>query len=470
MKNIVTYITFLCIAFVAVPISLQAQRANFDSDRMNRDLRIMERIYTDLQFQARGATGVINANAVNGSYFPGYGVVFNVNETFSNVFSVIRGRGTVPSNTPQESTQEASFREQRQRYEAEERFFSGSGQSARADSTRRPTTVIVSGYSTPAEEVSSTSNIHDLNKTIIRDFFSNYVDAIGQLEDTDRIAVLISHRGNPISYAVVGANNRLQTASFNPLRAEVLVGDVVAYRTGRLTQKAFEGRIVFSELDATSSNNKELQVMRGIFESALKSNKESKFSLSRGAQGVLMTNLGAMFSIDVMIEREVLFGSFNPSNISSVEVLKNDSGGETIIMLKDSTRIVLPMSVTERQVSGVAMTTSTGSRIPQGVVTIAEKPSDMRVQTVEGEYVSFRESMDKLINQVSELLLDYGRTLRSLKADEKVLVTINQNTTRSDPEVPNRVEIMVDVKTLRDFDRGAMKRDEAMKRLEVRRY
>jgi len=467
MKNIVIYLTLLCTAFVAVPITLQAQRANYDSDRMNRDLRIMERIYTDLQFQARGATGVINANVVNGSYFPGYGIVFNVNETFSNV--VIRGRDTVPSNSPQESTQEASFREQRQRSEAEERFFSGSSQSARAYSARRATTVSVS-YSSPPEEVSSTSNIHDLNKTIIRDFFSNYVDAIGQLQDTDRIAVLISHRGNPISYAVVGANNRLQTASFNPLRAEVLVGDVVAYRTGRLTQEAFEGRIVFSELDATSSNNKELQVMRGIFESALKSNKESKFSLSRGAQGVLMTNLGAMFSIDVMIEREVLFGSFNPSNISSVEVLKNDSGGETIIMLKDSTRIVLPMSVTERQVSGVAMTTSTGSRIPQGVVTIAEKPSDMRVQTVEGEYVSFRESMDKLINQVSELLLDYGRTLRSLKADEKVLVTINQTTTRNDPEVPNRVEIMVDVKTLRDFDRGAMKRDEAMKKLEVRRY
>src|SRR5690606_14251034 len=125
------------------------------------------------------------------------------------------------------------------------------------------------------------------NKTIIRDFFSNYVDAIGQLQDSDRVAVLISNRGNPISYAVVGANSRLQTASFNPLRAEVLVGDVVAYRTGRINAEAFGNRIVFSEVDASTTDHNELQVMRGIFDSALKNNNASKFSISRSTQGVL---------------------------------------------------------------------------------------------------------------------------------------------------------------------------------------
>jgi hypothetical protein len=463
MKNIVIFTILLVVSFALQPLSADAQRANFDSDRMERDLRIMERIYTDLQYQVRGATGATTANLVNASYFPGYGVVFNINETFSNVYI----RGTVPGTS---TTQEAFFQGQNQRSEAEERFFAGSTQSARVDSASQPLRLRISGYTTPAVEVPSTRNIHDLNKTIIRDFFTNYVDAIGQLQDSDRIAVLISNRGNPISYSVIGANSRLQTASYNPLRAEVLVGDVVAYRTGRINSEAFGSRIVFSEMDTSSPDHKELQVMRGIFDAALRNNKVSKFSSSRSTHGVLMTNFGAMFSIDVMIEREVLVGAFNPSSISSVEILKNDDGGETIIMLKDSTRIVLPSSVRERQVSGVATVTSTGSRIPQGVVTMAERPSDIRAQTIEGEYVSFRESMDKLIEQVSELMLDYGRTLRSLKADDKVLVTINQNTTRNDPEVPNRVEIQVDVKTLRDFDRGAMSRDEAMKKLAVRRY
>lgn len=463
MKNFVILFAFSILSIVVMPAVTHAQRANFDSDRMERDLRIMERIYTDLQYQARGAKGATSANVVNASYFPGYGVVFNVSETFANVII----RGSVPGTS---STEEAFFGGQNQRSEAEERFFAGSAQSARLDSASQPLRVRISGYDTPAVEVQSTKNIHDLNKTIIRDFFSNYVDAIGQLKDSDRIAVLISHRGNPISYTVVGANIRLQTASYNPLRAEVLVGDVVAYRTGRLSQDQFDGRIVFSELDHSTSNHKELQVMRGVFDSALKSNKESKFGLARSTQGVLMTNLGALFSIDAMIEREVLVGSFNPSNISSVEILKNDEGGETVIILKDSTRIVLPSSVREQQISGAVAASSARGRTPQGVVTIAERPSDIRAQVVEGEYVSFKDSMDKLINQISGLMLDYGRTLRSLKVEDKVLVIVNQMSTRNDPEVPNRVEIEVDVKTLRDFDRGAMSRDEAMKKVEVRRY
>ncbi len=466
MKNIVTYIIFLCIAFIAVPISLQAQRANFDSDRMNRDLRIMERIYTDLQRQAMGVMGASNARSVTGSYFSGYGVIFNVNETFSTSFVL---EGSMLRATDVSQAEEQFLRGKRYSSEVERRFFEGGNRTPNTDSNR---SITVTGYPTSrnVNTDSLRSVFYERNKEVIRDFFANYADAIGQLREDDRIQVMISNRGSTLSYAFVTTGSRIQSSTQNPLRAEVRVGDIVAYRTRNISLDAFYNKIIFSEIDPKTSDNKELQVMRGIFDSALKNNKVSRFSLFRDTQGVLLTNFGAMFSLDVGVEREVLFGSINPSNISSVEVLKNDAGGETIIMLKDSTRIVLPSSVTERQVSGVSTVTVTGSRIPQGVVTIAEKPTDVRVQTVEGEYVSFRESMDKLITQVSELLLDYGRTLRSLKADEKVLVTINQTTTRNDPEVPNRVEIMVDVKTLRDFDRGAMKRDEAMKRLEVRRY
>lgn len=210
--------------------------------------------------------------------------------------------------------------------------------------------------------------------------------------------------------------------------------------------------------------------MRGVFDSALNNNKVSRFQLFKDTQGVLLTNYGAMFSLDVGVERNVFLGSMNPANISSVEVLKKDEGSETVIVLRDSTRIVLPTTVREHQVAGFASSTPARAGTPKGVVTIAERPSDIRAQVVEGEYISFEESMDKLITQVSALLLDYGRTLRSLKADEKVLVTINQSTTANDPEVPNRVEIEVDVNTLREFDRGAISHDEAMKRLEVRRY
>lgn len=460
MKNFVILFAFSVLSVVVMPAVTHAQRANFDSERMERDLRIMERIYTDLQRQAMGVMGASNARSVSGSYFPGYGVIFNVDETFSTSF-VLADRVR--------ATEAQFFGGQRYSSEAERRFYQGGNASGTADSNKE---VTLTGY--PTSRSTSTDSLravfYENNKVVIRDFFANYADAIAQLQDDDRIQVMISHRGSTLSYAFVTSNSRIQSSTQNPLRAEVRVGDIVALRTGKISLEAFHDRITFSEIDPNSSNNKELQVMRGVFDSALKNNKESRFQLMRDTQGVLLTNYGAMFSLDVGVEREVLFGSLNPSNISSVEVLKKDDGGETVIMLKDSTRIVLPSSVREQQISGAVAASSARGRTPQGVVTIAERPSDIRAQVVEGEYVSFKDSMDKLINQISGLMLDYGRTLRSLKVEDKVLVIVNQMSTRNDPEVPNRVEIEVDVKTLRDFDRGTMSRDEAMKKVEVRRY
>ncbi len=460
MKNFVILFAFSVLSVVVMPAVTHAQRANFDSERMERDLRIMERIYTDLQRQAMGVMGASNARSVSGSYFPGYGVIFNVDETFSTSF-VLADRVR--------ATEAQFFGGQRYSSEAERRFYQGGNVSGIADSNKE---VTLTGY--PTSRSTSTDSLravfYENNKVVIRDFFANYADAIAQLQDDDRIQVMISHRGSTLSYAFVTSNSRIQSSSQNPLRAEVRVGDIVALRTGKISLEAFHDRITFSEIDPNSSNNKELQVMRGVFDSALKNNKESRFQLMRDTQGVLLTNYGAMFSLDVGVEREVLFGSLNPSNISSVEVLKKDDGGETVIMLKDSTRIVLPSSVREHQIVGSANNASVRAGTPKGVLTIAERPSEVRARVVEGEYINFKDSMDRLISQVSALLLDYGRTLRSLKADEKVLVTINQSTTTNDEEVPNRVEIEVDVKTLRDFDRGAMSRDEAMKKVEVRRY
>lgn len=460
MKNLVILFAFSILSVVVMPAVTHAQRANFDSERMERDLRIMERIYTDLQRQALGVMGASNARSVSGSYFPGYGVIFNVNETFSTSF--VLGASV-------RATEAQFFNGQRYSSEAERRFFQGGNVAGTADSNRE---VTLTGY--PSSRQASTDSLraifYENNKEIIRDFFANYADAIAQLQDDDRIQVMISHRGSTLSYAFVTSNSRIQSSTQNPLRAEVRVGDIVALRTGKISLEAFHDRITFSEIDPNSSNNKELQVMRGVFDSALKNNKESRFQLMRDTQGVLLTNYGAMFSLDVGVEREVLFGSLNPSNISSVEVLKKDDGSETVILLKDSTRIVLPSSVREHQIAGTLSLSNDRAGTPKGVVTIAERPSDVRAKVVEGEYINFKDSMGRLISQVSALLLDYGRTLRSLKADEKVLVTINQSTSANDPDVPNRVEIEVDVKTLRDFDRGAMSRDDAMRRLEVRKY
>jgi len=434
--------TAFIITLIAMPVL--AQRANFDSERMDRDLRIMERIYTDLQRQAAGVMGASNARTVHGSYFSGYGIIFNVNETFSSNF-------LFSSAYPARTTSVA-------------------GQSG----TMTPSTVFgtttrsrVEGVEMKEISTDSLSYIaYERNKDVIRDFFANYIDAIGQLNDDDKVSVVISNRGNPIVYTTVGSNSRLTSSSFNPLRAEVQIKDVVAYRTGSINESTFIDRIVFSELNSQASNQKELQVMQGIFESALRDTKDSRVRLSRDVQGVALTNFGAMFNLDVTFAINQFFG-IDSNQINAIEVLKTgENSGHIELLLKDSTKVLIPtmQTITASGTSTGRYSNATKTR------TIESAVASIKAATIEGDYVSFAESMTILIEQVSDLVLDYGRTLRSLKPDEKVLVSINQLITQSDPDVPKRVEIQIDVQTLRDLDRGSITRGQAKQKLVVRKF
>ena len=452
--------TAFIITLLAMPVL--AQRANFDSERMDRDLRIMERIYTDLQRQAAGVMGTINTRVVHGSYFSGYGIMFNVNETFSSNF--LFGTATQNPNTNLTSVFVKGFGTTN-RYSG---VISDSMRSKVNDATTALTSKIKETNETREVPVDSLSIIaYERNKDVIRDFFANYIDAIGQLDDNDKVSVVISNRGNPIVYTTVSTNSRLQTSSFNPLRAEVQIKDVVAYRTGSINESTFLDRIVFSELDSQASNQKELQVMQGIFESALRENKSTRFALSRNVNGVILTNFGAMFNLDIFVNTNSSVFGFPSNNIKAVEVIKSgDNSGFIELLLMDSTKVIIPNSqsfnvtgsVTEKPVDQIIV--SGNNSMVNG----------LKVARVEGVYISLAEALDKFIDETSELILDYGRTLRSLKSDELILISINQLTSQTNPDLPKRVEIQIDMQTLRDLDRGSISRDQAKQKLIVRKF
>src|SRR5690606_11357048 len=122
-------------------------------------------------------------------YFPGYGVVFNVNETYASNY-VVSG-----SLTPVEVTGYGTRYNQRTAQTVQEM------EDARIAEEAKKVAALDSAQSA----------VLDRHKALIRDFFSNYVDAIGQLTPDDRISVLISQRGNAFTYVTVGQGSKLQT-------------------------------------------------------------------------------------------------------------------------------------------------------------------------------------------------------------------------------------------------------------------
>jgi hypothetical protein len=431
MKNVITLFTFLLVmAFVPIG-TIHAQDTTYDTERMARDLRIMERVYTDLQNQAMRGNQNTSARTVSGAYFPGYGVVFNVSESFVNI---VTGFFTDP------------------KVQAEQKR-----------SNPVTTRFQVTGFEYNTSD-STGIQMHKMNEQIISDFFGNYVDAIGQLKDTDHVSVQVSFRGgNALSYSVLGPNNRLHTMRFNPLRAEVLMRDVRAFRSGKMTAEDFNKKIVFSELDPSSSDHKELQIMRGIFDSTLKMLNNSAVSPTRDVQAVMMTNFGAMFTIDVRLSHRQMgaemLGATSSKNILSVEI--DDNQNQTVLILRDSTRITVPMFQAVRHPRIEKSTQSGQFSLPEGIVTVGNLPTEgVRARVVDEDVLTFEESMSQLIKELSSVLVDYGRTLRTMKPTDKILVIVNNQSMLSGPS--NRIELQVDVQTLRDYDRGAITREKAL--------
>lgn len=458
MKNVITLITFLLLIAFALTGTIQAQDATYDTDRMARDLRIMERVYTDLQNQAMGGNRTTSARTVSGAYFPGYGVVFNVSESFVNIVTGFKIGST-------DAVAESLFIRRGVLYPP---TVSNPDSNSKAQQEQKRSNLVTTRYEVTGFEHNTSDStgiqMHKMNEQIIRDFFGNYVDAIGQLKDSDRISVQVSFRGgNALSYSVLGPNNRLQTMQFNPLRAEVLMSDVRAFRSGKMKADDFNKKIVFSELDPSSSDHKELQIMRGIFDSMLKTLKNSAVSPTRDVQAVMMTNFGAMFTIDVRLSHRQMgiemLGGTSPNNILSVEI--DDEQNQSILILRDSTRITVPMFQVVRHPRIEKSTQSGQITLPEGVVTVGNLPTEgVRARVVDEDVLTFEESMSQLINELSNVLVDYGRTLRTMKPTDKILLIVNNHSLLSGPS--NRIELQVDVQTLRDYDRGAITREKAL--------
>lgn len=65
-------------------------------------------------------------------------------------------------------------------------------------------------------------------------------------------------------------------------------------------------------------------------------------------------------------------------------------------------------------------------------------------------------------------LLDYGRTVKSLEGEEKLIFKVRL-TECKDCDMPREIEVMVSAKTLSDYDKGSISKDKAMGMVEVKR-
>ncbi len=267
-------------------------------------------------------------------------------------------------------------------------------------------------------------------KERIVEFLKDYASTIGQLKPDENVMVIYgannSSQFSRLVYRTPSGTVRRDNKDALPvISGSVSKKDLDDYRAGKINESSFKQRV-----NLASSKEKEyldLKVMGNIFETALKEQGVETFRLSGNADYLMLDNFGAIFNLDV---------SYRTNN----------------------------------RFFGTARTIS-GIRVDGSYVT-TQRSSDSNDEELEKEQQEYRQKVQaaysSLKSNLKEYLIDYGRTVSSVKSDQYILTTVNVRGRYDD--IPERIDVQVKKSVLEQLDRGSLSREQALDQVVITEY
>lgn len=391
-----TFKSFTLTVLLVVLSSPFAFTQTFDANRMNRDINIMENILNEMfrvqNVVTQSGTGNVavvsntynfsfGGNNVRGTYMPGYGVIFMVNNKMQ-----------FPRTLNLGSDDGYSF------------YYSTGNNSGDSENNRK------------VDEESVINRIQE--------FLKDYASTIGQLKADENVIVIFGNNQNDTFRALTYTLRTERSSRDETVEEEALPvisvsakkSDLDAYRAGRLSEEAFENR-----LSVATSEDKEyldLKVMSNIFQTALKPEGNPSFGVYGNISYLLLDNFGAIFNMDASYR-----------------------GGSNAYF----------------RINGI---TASGAYITS---------QSRNQEEVEEEYMrKVKDSFEQLKQNFKEYLVDYGRTLSSVKSNQYILATVD--ITGRYEGIPDRIDVQIQKSVLEQLDRGTITRDAALNQVVITEY
>lgn len=313
-----------------------------DWTRMQRDLDIMESVLDKLLATSSGTTlpddfRVLAPGRARGLYFEGYGVIL---QTSAN------GRWV---GGPEE------FRD---------RFIE-------VDSRRREEEIRIKASSGKEGKNTFAERLENIKKGLL-DFLNQYADAIGQLNENDRITVLVNLAGEGPFFYRVGTEETTPSL----LEATTRKSDIIQFRKGAIDENEFHKRVIFREKHREEKRQKNIDIMANIMDTALSQKYHDRFGSRGNTRGIFLDNLGVIFFMK----------------------------GEIGAAFRETQMHVILENLEKMQEK-------------RDIVVTEDKQSEL-------ERKSSEEMVDEYKQALIEVLGDYGHTLRTLKPNEYVVIVV----------------------------------------------
>ncbi len=392
-----------------------------DEKKMNRDLEIAKNILATLIKE--DTESFFGGNVIEASYIKGYGVTFTIPEHlvyfhggFTEIVLPEISMPQIPEVAPDVDVDEGSSRDRKRDQRKAEQDFRDAEQELRA--AERETRI--ARHEIERARQNGWSELADVNdfymhteqnediewEQIMITFLADYADLIGQLQPNDRIKVTQKTPKNYYVFVWGGYGNGTEIQNEKSgISTEVLKKDVNAFKIGKIDRKEFEKRISI-KMKTPQKKVPDLEMFASIF--------------------------GRYYSRDLS---ESYYTEGNPK----YEVLEG---------------------------FGVVFHTRASSR--RGTFTIHSNSlfNSKKTETKSG-WGDDDELYSVFKKDVKDFLLDYGRTIRSLGDDDKVILEIKFHGCRN-CEIPKTLKVSTKMSTLRKYDQQKITREKAASAIEIK--
>lgn len=265
----------------------------------------------------------------------------------------------------------------------------------------------------------------------ISEFLREYGSTIGQLSGSDNVMVIYNAGNSGPKIALLNADENKKQTPIPTISVVAKESDLQAFRKGRISDDAFNNRLRISKVTADQKEHRDLKIMANILETAYKNTDEESFSIMGSVDYLKLDNFGALFSFDARYSNgDMFFGKIAPSSDSEAKVFQ--------IFAERKAR--------------------------QGK---NDKNQDLDKEEAERKQKNILAYKD-FVKQLKEYLVDYGRTLKSVDSNQRILVSVNFSSRYE--EVPERIDMQIQKSVLEALDQGKMSRDQAIGKVQLREY
>jgi hypothetical protein len=435
-RNNLKWIGTLCAMMMAAQLWAQNR---MDEARMQRDIEVAENVLSTLLKQQLQMKNQFFPLEVEGVYNEGYGVMFRLpTESFwmlpglRNVEFEWReveldwrdGEREIERDMREMERdlrdKERDFRNREREFRDEERMIRKGGEKSGetieiesikgADGPVRVITRNRRAPGRPARDSASAANYHQKIVQAAKDFLADYGDLISQLKPNERITITNRHENQRFWFP--GLNDAKRTY----VSVEAVKGDLTQLRQGKITRDQLLAKLVVVNSEFVGDPDPDLELFSSILNRLYKPDLSRTFFTQENIYYERLKDFGAIFHMQVF----------------SGNVVQNESDG------KPGERFYHMPTLKLRNID--------------------QATRDAKVKELYPQFEA----------ELKENLLEYGRTIKSLKPDERL--TVNVKLTKCEGcNIPASLEVSVTGRVLSDYAGGKMQKSDALAKVAVKK-